>query len=342
MISIWLSPLRLKVLLALAVSMRLGSLLAQQTNSQADSEAILAMSGRRNLSVHDPSTIVKCKNEYWLFATGNGIVSKHSPDLVNWTNGPRVFTNSPSWVRETVPGNYGHFWAPDVIHLTNAYFLYYSVSTFGKNTSAIALATNPTLDPADPNFAWTDRGVVIQSSPREDYNTIDPAITQDADGNLWLAFGSFWGGIKLIQLDPATGKQISAESEVYSLAHYSSIEASYIHRHEGYYYLFVDWGMCCRGMRSTYNIRVGRSQKITGPYLDKDGVDMLMGGGSLVLGTTAPFIGPGHAGIISEGGTNWFSCHFYDGTRRGAPTLAVRPMHWEASGWPEVDLMPAK
>src|SRR5258708_15278992 len=127
MISIWLSPLRLKVLLTLAVSMRLGSLLAQQTNSQAESEAILAMYGRRNLIVHDPSTIVKCKNEYWLFATGNGIVSKHSPDLVNWTNGPRVFTNSPSWVRETVPGNYGHFWAPDVIHLTDGDWLYYAV-----------------------------------------------------------------------------------------------------------------------------------------------------------------------------------------------------------------------
>jgi arabinan endo-1,5-alpha-L-arabinosidase len=114
------------------------------------------------------------------------------------------------------------------------------------------------------------------------------------------------------------------------------IEASYIYWHDGHYYLFVNWGKCCRGVKSTYNIRVGRSLKITGPYLDKEGVDMMLDGGSLVLGSAGPFIGPGHAGIISAGGHDWFSCHFYDGTREGRPTLALLPLRWDTASWPDV------
>jgi arabinan endo-1,5-alpha-L-arabinosidase len=220
--------------------------------------------------------------------------------------------------------------------LGNRYLLYYAVSTWGKNTSAIGLATTPTLDPSDPGYAWVDQGPVIQTTATNDYNAIDPAITLDADGKLWLAFGSFWTGIKLAELDPATGKRLDPNSPIHSLAHHDMIEASYIYWHDGHYYLFVNWGKCCRGVKSTYNIRVGRSLKITGPYLDKEGMDMLMDGGSLVLGSTGPFIGPGHAGIISVGGKDWFSCHFYDGTRKGRPTLALLPLRWDAAGWPEV------
>lgn len=250
-------PLALFATAAIALCPACGK--AQETNNSRQAETLLAMSGRRDTSVHDPSTIVKCKDEYWLFATGNGIVSRHSRDLVHWINGPRVFTNSPAWVREFVPGNHGYFWAPDVIHLTNGYFLYYSVSTFGKNTSAIALATNPTLDPADPDYRWTDCGVVIQSTPRDDFNTIDPAMTQDASGNLWLSFGSFWSGIKLIQLDASTGKRTAPGSPLYSLAHNSAIEAPFIYRNDGYYYLIVNWGMCCR--RTEHLQHAGRAQQ---------------------------------------------------------------------------------
>jgi arabinan endo-1,5-alpha-L-arabinosidase len=316
---------------------------AQETNTTADAASILAQSGKRNAMVHDPSTIVKCKDEYWTFATGNGIASWHSKDLVNWLSGPRVFTNIPAWRTNAVPGNRGHLWAPDIIQTTNGYLLYYSVSTFGKNVSAIGLATNATLDPADPAFGWKDGGLIVQSTAQDDFNAIDPAVTRDANGGLWLAFGSFWSGIKMIQLDPATGKRIAPDSPMYTLAHYSSIEAAFIYRHNGSYFLFVNWGMCCRGTNSTYNIRVGRSDKITGPYLDKDGKDLLLSGGTLLLGTTGPFIGPGHAGIISESGTNWLSCHFYDGTRpRGPSTLAIRPLRWDARGWPVVDLPTGK
>ena len=293
--------------------------------------------GRRDVSVHDPSTIVKCNDEYWVFATGRGIVSRHSTNLLHWVPGPPVFTNTPSWATNAIRGNHGHFWAPDVIHLPHRYLLYYAVSTWGKNTSAIGLASNATLDPADPRYHWTDEGSVIQSSPPDDFNTIDPAVCLTPEGQLWLAFGSFWGGIKLVQLDAQTGKRLATNSPIYSLAHYDSIEASYIYPHDGHYYLLVNWGLCCRGIRSTYNIRVGRSERITGPYLDKDGTNMLFDGGSLLLDSTGPLIGPGHAGIISAEGRDWLSCHFYDGARNGAPTLGLLPLRWDAAGWPEIE-----
>lgn len=297
----------------------------------------MAALGSRGVRVHDPSTIVKCKDQYWVFYTGRGVPSYHSKDLTNWQSGPRVFTNAPAWANQAVPEHHGSFfWAPDVMRIGNRYLLYYAVSTFGKKISAIGLATNPTLDPNDPDFAWTDQGEVIRSTATNEFNTIDPAICQETDGKLWLSFGSFWSGIKLIQLDPKTGKRVAPDSPIYPLAHFDSIEASYIYHHGQYYYLFVNWGLCCKGINSTYNIRVGRSSKITGPYLDQSGIDMVAGGGSLFLDSHNPFIGPGHAGIVSDGTRDWFSCHFYDATRAGNPTLAILPLRWDTNGWPEI------
>ena len=306
------------------------------TNSVAPSP--LAPFVIQNVTVHDPSTIVQCKDEFWVFYTGRGVPSYHSKDLVKWERGPAVFTNAPGWVTENVPPNRPlDYWAPDVARVGDKYFLYYSASTFGKNTSGIGLAVNDTLDPADPAYHWTDEGLVIKSDPQDDFNTIDPAIFHDTNGSLWLSFGSFWSGIRMIELDRDSGKRITPDCPVLSLAHYDSIEASYLYQRGGYYYLFVDWGMCCRGPNSTYNIRLGRSKQITGPYLDKDGTNMLYGGGSLFLETAGPLVGPGHAGIIVDNGANWFSCHFEsDGTRRRGSALAIIPLRWNADGWPEL------
>jgi arabinan endo-1,5-alpha-L-arabinosidase len=307
-----------------------------------DESAWLERLGSRGVRTHDPSTVVKCKDEYWVFYTGYGIPSFHSKDLVHWEAGPRVFTNPPPWVAQAVPGNRGGMdcWAPDILRVDNRYLLYYSVSVFGRNTSAIGLATSPTLNPNDPHFDWTDQGLVIQSAPGVEFNTIDPSVFRDADGSLWLAFGSFWSGIRLVQLDPRTGKRLALDSPLYSLAHADAIEAACLTRQNGWYYLFVNWGQCCRGTNSTYQIRAGRSDKITGPYVDKAGVNMLLGGGNPVLSTTGPLIGPGHAGLLRENGTNWLSCHFYDRTRRGQPTLALLPLRWDADGWPQVLVPP--
>jgi arabinan endo-1,5-alpha-L-arabinosidase len=294
--------------------------------------------GRRELRVHDPSSIVRCNEEYWIFHTGRGVSSARSTDLVHWEPGPPVFTEAPAWVAEAVPENRRmHFWAPDILQETDRYLLYYSVSSFGRNTSAIALATNPTLDPDDPEFRWTDQGIVIQSRSSDHYNAIDPALFRDVDQRLWMSFGSFWSGIKLIELDSKSGMRIAPNSPIHALAHHETIEAPYIHRHDGHYYLFVNWGICCCGTNSTYEIRVGRADRVTGPYHDKEGKDLLAGGGTKFLESDGAMIGPGHAAILLDGDRYWFSFHFYDGTRRGVPTYAIRPMRWAEDGWPEIE-----
>lgn len=300
----------------------------------------LAQTASRGVSARDPSTIVKCKDEFWVFYTGHGIPSFHSNDLVKWEPGPPVFRTAPEWIAAAVPQNGNmNYWAPDVIHLGDRYLLYYAVSSFGKITSAIGLATTPTLDPADAGYHWTDHGVVVQSLEGGDFNAIDPSVFSDDNGTLWLAFGSYWSGIKLMQLDPKTGKRLNPDAPLSSLAYHKSIEASCLYKHDGYYYLFVDWGSCCRGVNSTYNIRVGRSRKITGPYIDKTGVDMLKGGGTLLLSSKGPLFGPGHAGILVYNGKNWFTSDFEGDTRmEGKPTLAIMPLVWR-SGWPEVEII---
>lgn len=300
----------------------------------------LDQTASRGVVTRDPSTIVKCKGEFWVFYTGRGIPSFHSKDLVKWEPGPPVFTIAPEWIATTVPENRNmNYWAPDVIHLGDRYLLYYAVSSFGKITSAIGLATTPTLDPTDPAYQWTDHGIVVQSREGGDFNAIDPSVFSDDNGTLWLAFGSYWSGIKLTQLDPKTGKRQTPGAPFASLAYNKSIEASCLYKHGGYYYLFVNWGTCCRSVKSTYNIRVGRSRTITGPYIDKDGVDMLKGGGSLLLASTGPLVGPGHAGILIDKGKSWFTSDFEGDTRmEGKATLAIMPLTWK-SGWPEAEVV---
>jgi arabinan endo-1,5-alpha-L-arabinosidase len=186
--------------------------------------------------------------------------------------------------------------------------------------------------------------MVVRTQDGDGYNAIDPAVFHDNDGSLWLSFGSFWSGTKLIQLDPQTGKRIAPDSKLYSTAYNESIEASYLCRHEDYYYLFVNWGTCCRGTNSTYNIRIGRSKTVTGPYLDKAGVEMLHKGGSVFLGTTnGPLIGPGHSGTLNAEGKTWFTSDFEGDIRmNGRATLAIMPLRWNADGWPEATVNDVK
>ncbi len=294
---------------------------------------------RGSLGIHDPSAVIQCNGLYYVYGTGQGIISKYSTDGVYWITGPSVFANPPSWTTKAVPGFTGDFWAPDIEYFSGLYHLYYAVSTFGSQVSGIGLATNPTLDPNDPNYLWTDQGPVIQSTNGYSYNCIDPSITFDTSSNLWMSFGSFWTGIKLVQLNPSTGMRSTINTTVYSIANDNAasgdpIEASYLYPHDGYYYLFVNWGTCCDGLQSTYNIRVGRSTSITGPFVDSNGVSMLSSGGNLFLQTTGKYIAPGQIGIINENGTYYFGYHYLDADANGAPTFDLEPLTWTASGWP--------
>lgn len=284
---------------------------------------------------HDPSTPVQQDGTWWIFSTGNGIVTRHSKDLKTWSEGNPVFKTFPAWHREVVPAQKGHLWAPDVIKRNGRYELYYSVSGWGKNTSAIGLVTNTTLNPTDPLHQWKDQGIVIRSNADDSFNAIDPQLFSDNDGSLWMVFGSFWKGIHLIELDPKTGLSHPDKKEVRQLAWNETIEAPALLKHDGYYYLFVNWGHCCRGLKSTYEMRVGRSRKITGPYLDADDSDMATGGGTLFLKSEGDRIGPGHPAFIDDNGTTRMFFHYYDGKRQGFATLGDLPIRWTKVGWPE-------
>lgn len=288
------------------------------------------------IRVHDPSTLLQVGSDWWAFSTGIGLRALHSTDRRHWEFGPGPLPRMPAWVKDVVPDQRGHYWAPDVIPWRGGFALYYSVSSWGKNDSAIALATSPSLNPADPGYGWTDAGIVVRSHAGDDFNAIDPAVFADRDGRWWMVFGSFWSGIQLLELDPATGRRRAPEAPLVSLAHHESIEAPALHRHGRYYYLFVNWGACCRGTNSTYEIRVGRSRDITGPYLDQDGQDLRQGGGRLLVGSTGWFIGPGHAAFHRAEGREWMSCHYYDGRQRGRASLAILPLDWSPDGWPVV------
>jgi len=290
--------------------------------------------------IHDPSTIIKDGTNYFIFGTGPGIRTKSSPDLIHWRESDSVHRTPPTWTQQAVPGFRGSMWAPDIIRMNGKFYLYYSVSTFGKQTSAIGLATSPTLNPSATNYFWTDCGAVIESSTNTAFNAIDPSVMLDADGKLWLAFGSFWQGIFLTELDPQTGQRVTTNSPMFHLAWNNSIEAACLTRHEKYYYLFVNWGQCCKGTNSTYELRVGRAGKITGPYLDRDGKNLADGAGSPFLQTSGKFIGPGHIGIVVDGSTSGptrFSYHYYDADTHPRSRLAIGKIEW-LDGWP----VPAK
>jgi arabinan endo-1,5-alpha-L-arabinosidase len=213
------------------------------------------------------------------------------------------------------------------------FLLYYAVSSWGKQVSAIGLATSPTLDSSAANYHWTDHGIVIASTNGSDFNTIDPSVMLDDDGKLWMSFGSFWHGIYVTQLNAHTGLRDPGQA-AYPVAWNYSIEASCLTRHENYYYLFVNWGQCCKGTNSTYEVRMGRATKVTGPYLDRRGEDLEDGDGSKFLLSTGRFIGPGHIGILKEGDTIWFSYHYYDAASHGRSRLALGKLAWTKDGWP--------
>ena len=291
--------------------------------------------------VHDPA-IIKEGDTYYLFSTRAGIAVRCSKDLISWRLCGDVFAHLPGWAVKDVQGVRG-LWAPDVSYFNGKYHLYYSASTFGSNRSSIGLVTNQALDPASDKYRWQDQGKIISSNPPDDWNAIDPNLVIDEEGQPWLSFGSFWGGIKMRKIDPASGKLLATDSTLYSLASRprtpespGPIEAPFIVRKNGYYYLFVSFDFCCRGPNSTYNVRVGRSRRVTGPYVDQSGKLMTEGGGTIVVTGGSRWHGPGHCAILQEKDGEKMVYHAYDANWRGTPTLRIASLIWDASGWPTI------
>jgi arabinan endo-1,5-alpha-L-arabinosidase len=297
------------------------------------------------LWMHDPSRILKCNGKYFVYYTGENILMRTSTDLIEWKTGKAVLASVPEWARKAVPQGDGKtVWAPDVIFVNNRYYLFWSYSSFGSRTSVTGLLTSPTLDPESPDYKWTDRGVVLASTRESDFNAIDPGPILDERGELWLSIGSFGrGGIKLVKLDRGTGKP-TTDPVTIAAGRPVGPEAPYLHYRDGTYYLFLNDGFCCQGMNSTYQILIGRSKTIIGPYLDREGKDLAQGGGSPFLITAGEEIGPGHAGILSENGIDHLTYHYYGSRTNGVPTLGRRTLVWDAQGWPRpaADLAPGR
>lgn len=260
------------------------------------------------INIHDPSTVIQCEGKYYVFGTGGGGL---------------VSTDGWAWQRGAVRPGGGV--APDVIHIGDRYIVSYA------GTGVHTMWTK-TLDPNSPDFGFQDDTVVATGDL--DCNAIDPAFLLDStDGKLWMTYGSYIGYIRLLELNPKTGKLADPNEQPINVA--INCEASAMIYHDGWYYLLATHGSCCQGANSGYNIRVGRSKKVTGPFLDNMGIDMLQGGGKLFCDSGGRNIGPGHFGLLDLGdGVQKFSCHYEaDLDRGGASVLAIRPLLW-ADGWP--------
>lgn len=308
---------------------------------------VLASCAQERPVTHDP-VVAKQGDTYYLFCTGPGITSFTSKDLKSWKQQDPVFKESPKWATDVAPGFNGHIWAPDITFHNGTYYLYYSVSAFGKNTSAIGLVTNATLNPEDENYKWEDQGLVIQSAPNRDlWNAIDPNLVFDEEGTPWLAFGSFWSGLKMVKLNDDL-KTLAQPQEWYPIARRerssdipdadagnAALEGPFIFKKGDYYYQFLSWDYCCRREKSTYKLVVGRSKSVTGPYVDKEGTALNEGGGSLVIEGNKNWYGVGHNSVFTFDGKDYTFMHGYDASDKGLPKLIVKEITW-VDGWPTI------
>ncbi|MCE5178756.1 MAG: family 43 glycosylhydrolase [Porphyromonadaceae bacterium] len=269
--------------------------------------------------IHDPSTIMKCEGKYYTFGTGGGGLI--SEDGWTWHGGAER------------PGGGA---APDAIKIGDRYLVVYGATgggLGGGHNGKILTMWNKTLDPASPDFKFTEPILVAQSDGVEDNDAIDPGLLLDPnDGRLWCSYGTYFGFIRLIELDPLTGKRVEGNVAI-DIA--IDCEATDLEYRNGWYYLLGTHGTCCDGANSTYNIVVGRSRKITGPYLDNMGREMLKGGGKMVVAARDRLIGPGHFGrLVLEEGVEKMSCHYEaDLDQSGRSVLGILPLLWK-NGWP--------
>ncbi|MFB6319426.1 family 43 glycosylhydrolase [Saccharicrinis sp. FJH54] len=319
--------------------------------------------------IHDPSSIVKCKDRYWIFGTGDGIYSMYSTDLVTWKSGPTPFTKTdfPAWIlnyAKTSTAEFeGNFWAPDIIYMNDRYYLYYSCSVWGTMSSCIGVVVNKTLDPADPEFEWVDQGDIGIYSNGGYINAIDPSVMRGPDNKVWLTYGSFnRDAINVYEIDTITGRPKPTGRSTIANSwtgpgsnNYGEGEGACQIYHDGYYYLFYNKGGCCNGIASTYYIVMGRSTSPRGPFRDKAGKAMRVigspSGGTLFFrhdnsrGLDDRYYGPGHVGYFKENGIEYITFHYYSpngyypsetANYMGGPTLGFGMIEWGEDGWPSI------
>ena len=288
----------------------------------AASFALLSMSALAQEGkpwIHDPSTIMECDGKYYTFGTGGGGLI--SEDGWNWY---------PGAVR---PGGGA---APDAIRIGDRYLIAYSSTgggLGGGHAGRVLTMWNRTLDPNSPDFAYTEAIEVASSEVDEDCDAIDAGLFMDPQtGRLWCTYGTYFGFIRIVELDPLTGARVEGNEPVNVAI---DCEATTVIYRNGWYYLLGTHGTCCDGVNSTYNIVAGRSKNVTGPYVDNMGRDMVAGGGKMVIDGDDRQFGAGHFGRhIEDEGVEKMSFHWEaDLDRSARSVLAIRPIIW-VNDWP--------
>jgi arabinan endo-1,5-alpha-L-arabinosidase len=282
---------------------------------------------------HDPAVVRTSSGSYIAVTTGNNVPIKTSTNRTNWSNAGTMFPGGAPWTSSYTGGS-ANLWAPDISYHNGQFYVYYSASTFGSRNSAIFLATSP----SGAAGSWTSQGMIISSGSAVNYNAIDPNLIVDEQGQWWLTFGSFWTGIKMIRLDPSTGRRSASDTAIRALAQRSTadgaVEAPFIYRRGGFYYLFVSFDRCCQGASSTYRVMVGRSTSVTGPYTDRNGTALTSGGGTQILATHGSIHGPGHQAVLDDNGQDVLFYHYY--ADNGASFLGINRIGWDSANWPFV------
>lgn len=291
-----------------------------------------------DIRVHDP-VMIKQGHTYYIFHTGTGISIKTSRDKVYWSKDSSVFTRSvmPAWFTKDIPEQKGHLWAPDIHYRDGRYHLYYSVSAWMNFNSSIGYATNTTLDRHDPTYKWVDHGQVISyKNGGKGVNVIDPNVFVDKDKKVWLLYGSYRAGLRIVELDPRTGMLKNDPPEIITLTT-SLGEGVFLIKGHGYYYIFASRGRCCAGNESNYQIVIGRSKNIAGPYLNKEGESWVDNKYTVFLAGNYQEPGRGHNGFFTEDDTTYIVYHAYTRSAKGASLLNIKPLYINEDGWPTLD-----
>lgn len=329
---------------ALGLPMALRAALSDKTSDPLNAHLSGYLTG-----LHDP-VIIREGAVYHVFGSGgwnhNPQISwRVSHDLATWTDNGQPFTSPPAWAFAAIP-RAESMWAPDISFLDGVFHLYYAVSTGGSMRSVIGYATTPTLDRTSPHYKWTDHGLVLETFEGGTYNAIDPNHVVDLEGKRWLAFGSYWSGLKLVPLDRAIGKPRPGDKTIHSIAYRPApaggdnpVEGAFIFTHAGWYYLFASYDYCCKGLASNYYVAVGRARDVRGPYVGRDGKPMMEGYGTAVIverpWASTRWRGPGHCGLMHDAGRDLIVYHAYDAEHDATPTLRLAELKWDADGWPQ-------
>ncbi|MCF7926990.1 MAG: family 43 glycosylhydrolase [Candidatus Izimaplasma sp.] len=266
--------------------------------------------------------------DFFNYDTGTRTVAIfRSKDLVNWEDMGNAFETKPEWK------SFGFIWAPDIQFFNGQYYLYYSMSVWGDANPGIGVATAST--PVGP---FEDQGKLFDSEEIGVPNSIDPFVYTTESNTKWMFWGSFHG-IYAIQLSE---DGLSTVGEKVHIAG-NAFEASYVIQKDNYYYLFLSSGSCCDGANSSYQVKVGRSTSLLGPYQDRLGRNLKYSSGSLVLGDGDTYVGNGHNTMaIDDNGDFWLLYHGINKEEPYLPNGATRrpllidKIVWDNDGWPQI------